>query len=126
MSSAFAGDSEPWAAARDRHDLAWRLRVGFGEVRAQRVVDLARDVALEAAHDFELGLSFGGASLRVCAGALAVAQAADGDEVQGAVGLAVATVVEAVTDGLARGGGNGAGAAQRSERALAAESVDVL
>jgi len=110
MSSAFAGDSETWAATHDRHDLAWRLRVGFGEVRAQRVVDLACDVALEATHDFELGLSLGGASLRVCAGARAVAQAADSDEVQGAVGLTVTAVVEAVTDGLARGGRDGAGA----------------
>src|SRR5271163_635194 len=111
MSSALAGNSEAWAAAHDRHGLAWRLRVGFGEVRAQRVVDLACDVALEAAHDFELALSLCGASSRVCASALAVAQAADGDEVQSAVGLAVAAVVEAVTDSLARGGGNGAGAA---------------
>jgi hypothetical protein len=41
MSSAFAGDSEAGAAAHDCHDLARWLRVGFGEVRAQRVVDLA-------------------------------------------------------------------------------------
>src|SRR5271167_3112507 len=104
MSSAFASDSEAWAAAHDRHGLARRLCVGLGEVSAQRVVDLTCDVALEAAHDFTLGLSLCGASSRVCASALAVAQATDGDEVQSAVGLAVAAVVETVTDSLARGG----------------------
>ena len=90
-----AGDAEAWAP----HMMVavWRGgRGGVGEVGAQRVVDLAGDVALEAAHDLALGLAFGGASLRVGAGALAVAQAADGDQVQGSVGLAVAAVVEAV------------------------------
>src|SRR5208282_4626478 len=97
MSSPASGESDRTRAAVDRHDLAWRGPVGFDEIRAQRVVDLASDVALEAAHDFEFGLSLGGAPLRVGAGALAVAQAADGDEVKSAVGLAVAAVVETVT-----------------------------
>src|SRR5207244_2731705 len=82
-----------------------RLQVG-----AEGVVGLAGDVALEAAEDFasveSVGFSFGG----VGAGAWVVAEAADGDHVEGAVGLAVAAVVEPVTGcaaaaGLDRGGG---------------------
>src|SRR5215208_1958316 len=73
-----------------------------------------------------LGLAFGGAALRVGAGALAVAQATDGDHVQGAVGVAVAAVVEAVAGGLAAAGGNRAGATQSGERGVAAEALDVL
>ena len=74
---------------------------GFGEVGPEGGEDLTRDVALEAAHDFALSLAFCGSALGVCAGALAVAQPADGDEVKRPVGLAVAAVVEAVTGRLA-------------------------
>jgi hypothetical protein len=38
-------------------------------------------MSLEAAHDFALGLAFRGSTLDVGAGALAVAQATDDDEV---------------------------------------------
>jgi hypothetical protein len=51
------------------------------EVGTEGVEDLAGAVALEAPHDFALGLAFGGSALDVGAGALAVAQPADGDEV---------------------------------------------
>src|ERR1035441_3708592 len=115
MSSAFAGDPEAWVAARDGgRDWGSRSR-GVGEVGEEGVVDLACDVAFEAAHDFAFGLSLGGAAFDVGAGALAVAQPADGDEVQSAVGLAVTAVVEAVAGGLARGGGDRASAAQHRE-----------
>src|SRR5512135_1494095 len=102
MSSAFAVDPEAGGAAHDRGRdgrSRLRLRLGFGEVRAEGVVDLAGDVALEAAHDFALGLAFGGAAFDVGAGAVAVAQPADCDEMKGAVGLAVAAVVEAMAGG---------------------------
>ena len=89
---------------------------GVGEVGAQGVVDLAGDVALEAAHDFALGLAFGGAAFDVGAGALAVAQAADGDQVQRAVGLAVTAVVEAMAGRLAGGGRDRARAAEQRRR----------
>jgi len=46
--------------------------------------------------------------------------------VQGAVGVAVAAVVEAVAGGLAAAGGNRAGATQSGERGVAAEALDVL
>src|SRR5450755_2853109 len=103
MSRAGSVDSEAGVAAHDggRDDRS-RLR-GVGEIRAEGVEDLAGDVALEAAHDFALGLAFGRAALGVCTGALAVAQPADGDQVKRPVGLAVAAVVEAVTGCLARG-----------------------
>src|SRR5665213_3354007 len=106
MSRAFAGDSEAGAAAEDRGRCSGRSRLEFGEVGSEGVVDLAGDVALEAAHDLPLGFAFADAALGVGAGALAVAQPADGDEVQGSVGLAVAAGVEAVAGGLARGGGD--------------------
>jgi len=101
MSSAVSGDADGAGAADDRGGARglW-LVVEVGEVGLEGVVDLAGDVALEAAEDLSLGLAFGRASLRVGAGALAVAQAADGDEVECSVGLAVAAVVEAVPCGL--------------------------
>src|SRR5450755_3813621 len=103
MSSADWVDSEAGVAAHDGgRDRRSRLR-GVGEVCAEGVVDLAGDVAFEAAHDVALGLAFGRAALGVCTGALAVAQPAGSDQVKRPVGLAVAAVVEAVTGCLARG-----------------------
>ena len=103
-----------------------RWLVEVGEVGLEGGVDLAGDVALEAAEDLALGLAFGRAALRVGACALAVAQTADSDQVQGPVGLAVAAVVEAVAGGLAGGRGDWAGAAEGSEGCFAVEAVDVL
>src|SRR5580693_8072395 len=103
MSSAGSVDSEAGVAAHDGGGERRSRLCGVGEVGLEGVVDLAGDVALEAAHDLALGFAFGGAALDVGAGALAVAQAADGDEVKRSVGLAVAAVVEAVAGGLARG-----------------------
>ena len=71
-------------------------------------------------------LPFLGASCGVGLGAFAVAQAADGDHVQRAVGVAVAAVVEAVTGSASGGRGDRACAAQRGERAIAVEAFDVL
>ena len=101
MSSAFACDSGAWGAAHDGgRELGSGLR-DVGEVGAEGVVDLAGDVAFEAADDFALGLAFGGAAFDVGAGAFAVAHSGDGDQVQSAVGLAVAAVVEAVASRFA-------------------------
>jgi hypothetical protein len=79
-----------------------------------------------AADDLFLGLAFGGAARGVGTGALAVAQPDHGDQVKGAVGVAVAAGVEPVAFGLAGGGGDGGGAAQVREGGLAMEPVDVL
>src|SRR5215216_1938180 len=90
------------------------------------MVGLASDVALEAADDLAFGLALGGAALGVAAGAVAVAQAADGDHVQGAVGVAVTAVVEAVACRAPGGRWDRAGTAERRERGIAAEALDVL
>ena len=65
-------------------------------------VDLAGDVALEAADDLWLGFAFRGAPLGVGAGGGVGAEAGEHDPPQGVVGLAVAAGVEPVADGLAR------------------------
>src|SRR3954451_2688515 len=90
MSSASSAASDWSGAAVDRNGdprgiRGWR-RGGaqVGQVGGEGVEELACDVALEAADDLALGLAVGEASLGVGAGALAVAQAADGDHVQGA------------------------------------------
>ena len=77
-----------------------------GEVGAEGVVDLAGDVAFEAADDFALGFPFAGSPGRVVAGARAAAQPADCDEVERAVGLAIAAVVEPVAAGLPEDAGS--------------------
>src|SRR3954471_18789834 len=97
-----------------------------GEVGVEGVVDLAGDVALEAADDFGLGLALAAAALGVGAGAGAVAQAADRDHVEGAVGVAVAAVVEPVAGRASAAGRDRAGAAERGKRGLAVEAVDVF
>src|SRR5258708_11013167 len=60
----------------------------------QNLVELAGDVALEAADDLFLGQAFGGASLHVVTGATAGCHAGQGDHVEGAVGLSVAAPFE--------------------------------
>src|SRR6266540_5482682 len=126
MSSSVSGDADGAGAADDRGDVRRSLlAMEAGEVGGQRVVGLARDVALETADDLGLGLAFGCSALGVGARAGAVAQA-DGDQVQRAVGVAVAAVVETVAGGLARGRRDRTGAAERGERALTAQALDVL
>src|SRR5580700_3531486 len=71
---------------------AWVLPGG----RAQLAVDLAGDVALEAADDLRLGFPFGCAPLNVGARHRVRAQAGEHDPPQGVVGLAVTAGVEAV------------------------------
>ena len=67
-----------------------------GEVGSEVPMDLADDVALEAANDFFLGESFGEPSGHVRLGLGAVAEPNDDDQVQRSVGLAVPAVVEAM------------------------------
>src|SRR2546429_6942713 len=96
------------------------------EVGAERVVGLAGDVALEAADDFALAQSLAGALARVGAGAGAVAQAADGDHVEGSVGLSVAAEVETVASGASGAGLDRSNAADLREGRFVADPVDVL
>ena len=67
-----------------------------------------------------------GAAGGVVAGSWAIAEPADGDQVEGSVGLAVAAGVEAVAAAFAGAGRDRARAADRRERGFALEAVDVL
>ena len=89
-------------------------------------IDLAGDVALQAADDFFLGFSFGCAAFGVGAGSRVRAQAGEHDPPQGVVGLAVAAGVEPAADGLARGCRDRGGAAQVRPGGLAAQPFWVV
>ena len=97
------------------------MKIGFEERE-----ELSGDGALEATHDLLGGLALLGAPLGVDEGTGIVAQAGQGDDPQGVVGLAVPAAVEAVADGLARGRLHGAGAAQRGQGGVGAEPVGVV
>jgi hypothetical protein len=81
-------------------------------------VELAGDVALEAAADFPGGLSLSGAPGDVGAGPRAAAHPDQRDGVDGAVQGPVPAAVEAVPDGLAAAGRERAGACSASETRL--------
>jgi hypothetical protein len=79
---------------------------GLGPVLAgERCVDLAGDVAFEAADDFLLGLAFFGAPFDVVLRSGVLAHADEDNAVEGGVGLAVAGSVEAVPVRCLAGGG---------------------
>src|SRR5664280_93919 len=90
------------------------------------VVDLAGEVAREAAQDLLGGLAFGEPALHVGLGRLVVAESGDHGPMQGGIGLPVAAAVEPVPGGLARGGRDRVGAAQRGETGLAVDAVRVV
>lgn len=90
------------------------------------MVDLAGDVALEAADDLALGGSFGFASSGVGACAWAEAEAADRGEVEGAVGLSLAAAVEPVALRHAGARGERRDAAEHREAGLAAQPLGVV
>jgi hypothetical protein len=90
------------------------------------VEGLAGDVAFEAAEDFAFVESVSGPFGGVGLGALAVAEAADGDHVECSVGLSVAAGVESVTGGAAGACLDRGGAADLREGRFAAEPLDVL
>ena len=69
---------------------------GWPEVGEDRSVDLACDVALEAADDFFAGLAFGESSGHVRLRGCVPSESADDDDVERSVGLAVAAAVESV------------------------------
>jgi hypothetical protein len=84
------------------------------------------EVALEAAEDLGRAQALGRAALGVGARGWVPAQAPDGEQVQGAVGLAVAAPVEPVADGPARGGRDRGDAAQVGEGGFATQAVGVV
>ena len=76
---------------------SWCERGGVGD----RGVDLAGDVALQAAHDVAVVEAFCSSPVEVVGGAGFVVAAADHHDAQGVVGGAVAALVEPVPCGLA-------------------------
>src|SRR5579859_962326 len=88
-------------------------------------VELAGDVALEAAADLPGGLSLGGAPGDVGAGPGAAAHPDQRDGVDGAVQRPVSAAVKPVPDGLAAAGRERAGAAQRGVGCFAAAPARV-
>src|SRR3954454_20934277 len=117
----------PGAAADGDADF-WSGWGGLGRRggRCEGVVDLAGDVAFEAADDLPFTLAFGGAAGDVVDGGLVKAHADDDGAVERAVGLSVTAVVEAVALGGARAGGDRAGAAELGEGGFGVDAVGVV
>ena len=90
------------------------------------VVDLAGDVALETAHDVELGQPLFGPPLDIGSGRWVAAHPDQGNAPQGVVGLAVTAAVESVAVGAARGRRDRGGAAKMGEGGLAAEPMGIV
>ena len=78
--------------------LLWVLSTHDG---VDLVEDLAADVAFEAAADFSVGFAGGTSGGEVFAGCGVVAHSGSGDDVEGAVELAVACSIESVASGVA-------------------------
>ena len=100
-------------------------RWGLGWL-GDELVDLAGDVALQAADGFPAGLAVGDAPGEVGAGVGIPAQPGEHDGVQGAVGASVTTAVEPATLGLAGGGLDRADAAERGEGCFVVEALGVV
>ena len=80
------------------------------------VEHLPSDEAFETTHDLGFAAPFFQSPRRVGLGLLVPSQPYDDDAVERCIGLAVAYAIEAMTVGLARTGGQGADAAERSKR----------
>ena len=89
-------------------------------------VDLAGDVAFQAAEDVELGQALVGPALDIGPGGLVAVHADQGDAPQGVVGSAVTSPVEPVAVGAARGRRDGGGAAEMGEGSLRAQPLGVV
>ena len=99
---------------------------GVWSGRCNDLVDLAGDVAFQAAQSLTAGLAFGDAPGKVGAGLWIPAQTRERDAIQRGVGLAVAAAVQAQADGLAGGHLDRAGAAQRGVGGFAAQPLGVV
>src|SRR3954451_14680111 len=88
--------------------------------------DLPCDVALEAAHDLRLRLSFGGATADIVDSGLVTAHPCNDDPVEGGIGLAIASAVQPVAAGLAAGGRHRAGAAHFGECRFRADALRII
>src|SRR5262249_44082922 len=100
--------------------------VGCSAGFAQGVVDLAGDVALDAAHDLVFGFAFGQAASEVVAGGRMTTHADHQDHVQGTIGGAVASPVESVADCFAAGCFQWADSAEFGESGVGADPARVV
>jgi hypothetical protein len=91
----------------------------------EEAVEAAGEVALEAADGFAVSLAFADASVDVVDRGRVGSAPGDEDVVEGAVQLAVAAAVEAVSDGLAGGGGDRCCARESGERRFGCEAARV-
>src|SRR5918994_6067064 len=82
-------------------------------------VELAGDVADQAASDFAVGLALSPPPLGISTGRWVIAQPGQDDQVQGLVELAIPRTVEPNPHGLAAGGRDGGSAAQHGEGGIA-------
>src|SRR5215208_4348591 len=104
----------------------WSRRRGTGTVSDQHAVGLPSYVALETADDLSFALALRGAPREVLLRARISAHPGQADHVQGAVGLPVATAVEAMPHDLAGGGFDGGDPAQTGEGGLAPQPLRVV
>jgi len=81
----------------------WSGVADVGKVVEDRAVDLAGDVALQAADDLLLRAAFSQSSLHVRACRFVPAEPADHDDVERRVGVAVTAAIEAMSVLSARG-----------------------
>src|SRR5438270_5526632 len=96
------------------------------KVGPESVIDLASDVALQAAHNFALGTSFERTPCSVGSRTCAISKAWDGDHVQSRVCGSIAVRIQTVASGLSGGRRNRIGGAQMRERSLATQAIEVL
>ena len=89
-------------------------------------VELAGDVALEAADGFGFGLAFGAASLEVVAGCGVVGEPGDHDAPERAVGLTVTTTAESMPLLFAARGVERRGSAESGEGSFVVDPARVL
>src|SRR5215218_1505906 len=82
-------------------------------------VELAGDVADQAASDLAVGLALSPSPLGIGAGGRVIAQPGQDDQVEGLVELAVAGAIQPHPDRLAAGGWDGRGATQHGEGGVA-------
>ena len=97
-----------------------------GTSLGQGAENVARDVALEAAENLALGEALGGAPAGVCLSALVAAHPGHGDPPEGTVSLAVASLVEPVAGGFARGSGQRCNTAEGREGRLGTEPLGIV
>src|SRR5919202_2074851 len=100
-----------------------RPHVGWG---SQQAVDLASQVALQAANDLRLGEPLGGPSRDVVLGTWVPTHPADGEQIERPIGVAIATAVEPMAGGPARGGRQRRDSTQPGKGALALQPLRVI